>query len=143
MKLTLRGPLARDLRQILAALRIASDIERIGDYAANVAKRSIALNTAPPIPHTRGLRALGMLAIKQLRDVLDAYRDGDAEAAQRVHQADAELDAQYTSFFRELLPYMMADARHITSCTHLMFLVKNIERIGDHTHNKAAQPQHT
>src|SRR3546814_15578018 len=94
MKLTLRGPLARDLRQILAALRIASDIERIGDYAANVAKRSIALNTAPPIPHTRGLRALGMLAIKQLRDVLDAYRDGDAEAAPRGHQPDRIGQAQ-------------------------------------------------
>src|SRR3546814_3587175 len=128
MKLTLRGPLARDLRQILAALRIASDIERIGDYAANVAKRSIALNTAPPIPHTRGLRALGTLAIKQLRDVLDAYRDGDAEAAQRVHQADAELDAQYTSFFSELRTYMMEDARHITSCPLLLFIAKNLAR---------------
>ncbi len=137
MKLTLRGPLARDLRQILAALRIASDIERIGDYAANVAKRSIALNAAPPVPHTRGLRALGMLAVRQLRDVLDAYRDGDAEAAQRVRQADAELDAQYTSLFRELLTYMMEDARNITPCTHLLFMAKNIERIGDHATNIA------
>ena len=137
MKLTLRGPLARDLRQILAALRIASDIERIGDYAANVAKRSIALNAAPPLPHIRGLRALGMLAVRQLRDVLEAYRDGDAEAAQRVRQADAELDAQYTSLFRELLTYMMEDARNITPCTHLLFMAKNIERIGDHATNIA------
>ena len=137
MKLTLRGPLARDLRQILAALRIASDIERVGDYAANVAKRSIALNAAPPVPHTRGLRSLGLLAVKQLREVMAAYRDGDAEAAQRVHEADAELDAQYTSFFRELLTYMMEDARHITSCTHLLFMAKNIERIGDHATNIA------
>jgi phosphate transport system protein len=137
MKLTLRGPLARDLRQILAALRIASDIERIGDYAANVAKRSIALNAAPPVPHTRGLRALGMLAVRQLRDVLAAYRDGDADAAQRVRQADAELDAQYTGLFRELLTYMMEDARNITSCTHLLFMAKNIERIGDHATNIA------
>jgi len=137
IKLTLRGPLARDLRQILAALRIASDIERVGDYAANVAKRSIALNAAPPVPHTGGLRSLGVLAVKQLRDVLAAYRDGDAEAAQRVHQADAELDARYTSFFRELLTYMMEDPRHITSCTHLLFMAKNIERIGDHATNIA------
>ena len=137
MALALRGPLARDLRQILAALRIASDIERVGDYAANVAKRSIALNAAPPVPHTRGLRSLGLLAVKQLREVMAAYRDGDAEAAQRVHEADAELDAQYTSFFRELLTYMMEDARHITSCTHLLFMAKNIERIGDHATNIA------
>jgi phosphate transport system protein len=137
MKLSLRGPMARDLRQILAALRIASDIERIGDYAANVAKRSIALNAAPPVPHTLGLRALGMLAVRQLRDVLAAYRDGDAAAAQRVHQADAELDAQYTGLFRELLTYMMEDARNITSCTHLLFMAKNIERIGDHATNIA------
>jgi phosphate transport system protein len=137
MKLTLRGPLARDLRQILAALRIASDIERIGDYAANVAKRSIALNAAPPVPLTRGLRALGALAVRQLRDVLAAYRDDDADAAQRVRQADAELDAQYTGLFRELLTYMMEDARNITSCTHLLFMAKNIERIGDHATNIA------
>ena len=137
MKLTLRGPLARDLRQILAALRIASDLERIGDYAANVAKRSIALNAAPPVPLTRGLRALGALAVGQLRDVLVAYRDGDADAAQRVRQADAELDARYTGLFRELLTYMMEDARNITPCTHLLFMAKNIERIGDHATNIA------
>jgi phosphate transport system protein len=137
VKLTLRGPLARDMRHILAALRIASDIERIGDYAANVAKRSIALNAAPPLPHTLGLRALGTLALRQLEDVLVAYRDSDAEAAQRVRAADAELDAQYTGLFRELLTYMMEDARNITPCTHLLFMAKNIERIGDHATNIA------
>jgi phosphate transport system protein len=137
MKLTLRGPMARDMRQILASLRIASDIERIGDYAANVAKRSIALNAAPPLPHTLGLRALGTLALRQLDEVLSAYRDSDAEAAQRVRAADAELDAQYTGLFRELLTYMMEDARNITPCTHLLFMAKNIERIGDHATNIA------
>jgi phosphate transport system protein len=137
MKLSLRGPLARDLRQILAALRIASDIERIGDYAANVAKRSIALNAAPPVPHTLGLRSLGLLAVRQLRDVLVAYRDGDAAAAQRVRDGDAELDAQYTALFRELLTYMMEDPRNIGLCTHLLFGAKNIERIGDHATNIA------
>ena len=83
MRLALRGPMASDLRVILAALRIAADIERVGDYAANVAKRSMALNMAPPIPHTNGLRALGALAVQQMRDVLAAYRDLDVDAAQR------------------------------------------------------------
>jgi len=137
MRLALRGPLARDLREILAALRIAADIERIGDYAANVAKRSMALNLAPPLPHTRGLDALGRLAVQQVRDVLAAYRDNDAEAAQRVRARDAELDTQYTGLFRELLTYMMEDARSITPSTHLLFMAKNIERIGDHATNIA------
>jgi phosphate transport system protein len=137
MRLALRGPLARDLREILAALRIASDIERIGDYAANIAKRSLVLNAAPPLPHVRGLDALGLLALQQVRDVLVAYRDNDAAAAQQVRDRDADLDAQYTSLFRELLTYMMEDARNITPCTHLLFMAKNIERIGDHATNIA------
>jgi phosphate transport system protein len=137
MKLAMRGPLARDLREILAALRIASDLERIGDYASNVAKRSIALNLAPPLPHTRGLGAVGQLVVQQVRDVLAAYREGDAEAAQRVRARDAEVDAQYTGLFRELLTYMMEDARAITPCTHLLFMAKNLERVGDHATNIA------
>ncbi|WP_417472961.1 phosphate signaling complex protein PhoU [Luteimonas mephitis] len=137
MTLALRGPMARDLREILATLRIASDIERIGDYAANVAKRSKALNMSPPLPHIRGLHSLGMLAVRQVRAVLEAYRDNDAEAAQRVRARDAELDAEYTGLFRELLTYMMEDARAITPCTHLLFMAKNLERIGDHATNIA------
>ncbi len=132
-----RGPLATDLRIILAALRVASDIERIGDYAANIAKRSLALNLAPPLPHTRGLGALGKLAAQQVRDVLAAYRDRDGEAALRVRDRDAELDTLYTGLFRELLTYMMEDPRAITPCTHLLFMAKNIERIGDHATNIA------
>lgn len=137
MRLALRGPMARDLRVILAALKVAADLERIGDYAANVAKRSTALNLAPPLPHTRGLDALGRLAVQQVRDVLVAYRDNDAEAAQRVRARDAELDTLYTGLFRELLTYMMEDARAITPCTHLLFMAKNLERIGDHATNIA------
>jgi len=137
MKLALRGPMARDLRQILAAIRIASDIERIGDYAANVAKRSTALNLSPPLPHISGLQAIGALAVKQVRDVLAAYRDGDVETAQRVRARDADIDTAYTAMFRELLTYMMEDARNITPCTHLLFMAKNIERIGDHATNIA------
>lgn len=137
MKLALRGPMARDLREILAAIRIASDIERVGDYAANVAKRSIALNLSPPLPHVAGLYALGTVAVRQLRDVLVAYRDNNIELAQRVRARDAEIDVAYTGLFRELLTYMMEDARSITACTHLMFMAKNIERIGDHATNIA------
>ena len=137
MRLALRGPMARDLREILAALRVASDIERIGDYAANVAKRSMALNLAPPLPHTRGLDALGRLAVQQVRDVLAAYRAKDPAAAQRIRARDAELDTLYTGLFRELLTYMMEDARAITPCTHLLFMAKNLERIGDHATNIA------
>ncbi|MFP7722880.1 phosphate signaling complex protein PhoU [Lysobacter sp. A3-1-A15] len=137
MKLALRGPMARDLREILAAIRVASDIERIGDYAANVAKRSTALNLAPPLPQVSGLHAIGTLAVKQLRDVLTAYRDSDVEAAQRIRERDAEIDTAYTALFRELLTYMMEDARAITPCTHLLFMAKNIERVGDHATNIA------
>ncbi|HZH43264.1 MAG TPA: phosphate signaling complex protein PhoU [Lysobacter sp.] len=137
MKLALRGPLARDLREILAAIRIAADIERVGDYAANVAKRSRALNLAPPLPHIAGLHALGMLAVRQMREVLAAYRDADVERAQRVRERDAEIDMAYTGLFRELLTYMMEDPRSITGCTHVMFMAKNIERIGDHATNIA------
>ena len=137
MKLALRGPLARDLRQILAAIRIAADIERIGDYAANVAKRSLALNLAPPLPHVTGIKAIGTIAVQQVRDVMRAYHDSDLELAQRVRLRDADLDVAYTGLFRELLTYMMEDARSITPCTHLLFMAKNIERIGDHATNIA------
>ena len=137
IRLIRRGPLAGDLRVILAALRVASDIERIGDLAANMAKRTHALNLAPPLPHTRGLDALGRMAARQVRDVLDAYVQRDGEAALRVRASDAELDTLYTGLFRELLTYMMEDARAITPCTHLLFMAKNLERIGDHATNIA------
>ena len=137
IRLLRRGPLAGDLRVILAALRVASDIERIGDLAANIAKRSMALNLSPPLPHTRGLDALGRMAARQVRDVLDAYVQRDGEAALRVRASDAELDTLYTGLFRELLTYMMEDARAITPCTHLLFMAKNLERIGDHATNIA------
>ena len=137
IRLIRRGPLAGDLRVILAALRVASDIERIGDLAANIAKRSMALNLSPPLPHTRGLDALGRMAARQVRDVLDAYVQRDGETALRVRASDAELDTLYTGLFRELLTYMMEDARAITPCTHLLFMAKNLERIGDHATNIA------
>jgi phosphate transport system protein len=137
MRLALRGPMARDLREILAALRIAADIERIGDYAANLAKRSRTLNLSPPLAQVRGLDALGRLAVQQVRSVIAAYRDRDGAAAQRVRARDAELDTLHTALFRELLTYMMEDPRAITACTHLLFMAKNLERVGDHATNIA------
>jgi len=137
IRLIRRGPLAGDLRIILAALRVASDIERVGDYAANIAKRSLALNQSHSLPDTRGIRMLGKLAVQQMRDVLDAYAARDGEAALRVRANDAELDTLYTGLFRELLTWMMEDPRAITPCTHLLFMAKNLERVGDHATNIA------
>lgn len=132
-----RGPLAGDLRIILAALRVASDIERVGDYAANIAKRSLVLQQAHALPETRGVRALGRMATQQIRDVLHAYATRDGEAALRVRANDVELDTLYNGLFRELLTWMMEDARAITPCTHLLFIAKNLERVGDHATNIA------
>ena len=135
--LALRAPMAGDLRNVFAALRIASDIERIGDYAANVAKRSIPLSMVAPVTPTKGLGYLAKLAAAEVREVLIAYRDQDAERAYQVWKSDAELDEAYTGLFRQLLTYMMEDPRNITPSTHLLFMAKNIERIGDHATNIA------
>lgn len=135
--LALRQPIARDLREILAALRIASDIERIGDYAANVARRSMTLNLSAPVRLASGLTSLAALAGEMVREVLHAYNERDAELAHVIWQRDDELDTLYTGLFRELLTYMMEDARSITACTHLLFIAKNLERIGDHATNIA------
>jgi phosphate transport system protein len=135
--LALRQPMARDLREIISALKISTDLERICDYAANVAKRSIALNQAPVVKPAFALPRMGKLAQRQIKDVLDAYVHRDADKAMLVWLGDEELDELYTSLFRELLTYMMEDPRSITAGTHLLFMAKNIERIGDHATNIA------
>lgn len=135
--LALRQPMARDLREILAALRIASDIERIGDYATNVARRSMTLNLSAPVPLVGSLGPMARMACRLIRDAMRAYTAQDAELAYSVWERDADLDALYTALFRELLTYMMEDARSITACTHLLFIAKNIERVGDHATNVA------
>jgi len=135
--LALRQPVARDLREIFAALKIASDLERIADYASNVAKRSIALSQTPPVRPVYALPRMAHFAQVQIKDVLDAYVQRDAEKAYSVWLRDAELDEMYSSLFRELLTYMMEDPRSIGACTHLLFMAKNIERIGDHATNIA------
>jgi phosphate transport system protein len=135
--LALRQPMARDLREIFAALKIAADLERICDYAANVAKRSIALSQTPPIQPVHALPRMGTLALALVRDVIDAYVARDADKALEVWRRDEELDEMYSSLFREFLTYMMEDPRNIGACTHLLFMAKNIERIGDHATNIA------
>jgi phosphate transport system protein len=135
--LALRQPMARDLREVFAALKIGSDLERICDYAANVAKRSIALNQAPPVRPVYALPRMAHLAQLLVKDVIDAYVARDADKAYAVWIRDAELDEMYSSLFRELLTYMMEDPRNISACTHLLFMAKNIERIGDHATNIA------
>ncbi|MFA7320247.1 MAG: phosphate signaling complex protein PhoU [Dokdonella sp.] len=135
--LALRQPIARDLREVLAALRISSDIERIGDYAANVAKRALALNRVDQVRPVISMPRLGKIAGEIISEVLLAYRDRDADRALLAWARDEELDALYTGIFRELLTYMMEDPRNITACTHLLFMAKNIERIGDHATNIA------
>jgi phosphate transport system protein len=135
--LALRQPVARDLREIFAAVKIGSDLERICDYAANVAKRSIALDQTPPVQPVYSLPRMARLAQLLVKDVIDAYVARDADKAYGVWMRDEELDAMYASLFRELLTYMMEDPRNIGPCSHLLFMAKNIERIGDHATNIA------
>ena len=135
--LALRQPMASDLREIVAALKISSDLERIGDYAANIGKRVVALSQTPPFKLPAALTRMGWLAQQNIRDTLAAYSERNADKALRAWQADEELDETYSSLFRELLTHMMEDPRTITSCTHLLFVAKHIERIGDHATNIA------
>ena len=135
--LALRQPMAQDLRQVVAALKISSDIERIGDYAANVAKRAIALTQSPPMRPVGGIARMGRLVQQIIKDTLDAFSDNDADKAVAAWKRDQDVDDMYNSLFRELLTYMMEDPRNIGPSTHLMFIAKNIERIGDHATNIA------
>ena len=133
-----RQPMAVDLREIVGDLRLANDLERIGDLAKNIAKRVIALNGEfPPPKLIRGVEHMADLLLGQLKTVLDAYARRDVVKALAVWRGDEEIDAFCTSVFRELLTYMMEDPRNITFCIHLMFCAKNIERMGDHATNIA------
>ncbi|WP_173934845.1 phosphate signaling complex protein PhoU [Chelativorans sp. Marseille-P2723] len=138
-----RQPMASDLREILGAIRISGDLERVGDLGKNIAKRVTAISEArQPVRLFRGITALSDLALAQLKEVLDAYASRSAEKLGFVRDRDEEIDAMYTSLFRELLTYMMEDPRNITACTHLIFCAKNIERIGDHATNIAETVYH-
>ena len=133
-----RQPMAVDLREIVGALRVSNDLERIGDLAKNIAKRVIALGPASyPTQVIRGVEHMADLVLGQVKQVLDAYARRDVPQAMEVWRGDEEIDAVNNSLFRELLTYMMEDPRNITFCTHLLFCAKNIERMGDHATNIA------
>jgi phosphate transport system protein len=135
--LALRQPMASDLRQIVGGLKITGDLERIGDYAANVAKRSIVLNQYALPYSLAGIGHMAELVQEQLKSIVDALGDNDTEKAMEVWRSDQVIDDIYNALFRELITYMMEDPRNITPCTHLLFIAKNLERIGDHATNIA------
>jgi phosphate transport system protein len=133
-----RQPMAVDLREIVGALRVANDLERIGDLAKNIAKRVSALDDEIQLTKVmRGVEHMADLVLSQIKDVLDAYARRDVEKALAVWRGDEEIDAVNNSLFRELLTYMMEDPRNISLCIHLLFCAKNIERMGDHATNIA------
>ncbi|MBM3490472.1 MAG: phosphate signaling complex protein PhoU [Alphaproteobacteria bacterium] len=135
--LALRQPVAVDLRVIVSSLRISTDLERIGDLAKNSAKRAMTLSQAAPVDAAQSIPRLGAMVQRMLQDVLDAFTKRDVDRAIEVWQRDEEVDRLYNSLFREYLTYMMEDPRNITPCTHLLFIAKNLERIGDHATNLA------
>ena len=133
-----RQPLAVDLREVVSAIRISNDLERVGDLAKNTAKRVLALKGEyQAAALLRGVEHMSEIVLEQLKEVLDAFGARDATRAMAVWKRDGAVDDLYTSLFRELLTYMMEDPRQITMCTHLLFAAKNVERIGDHATNIA------
>jgi phosphate transport system protein len=138
MTIARRQPLAVDLRECIAAIRISGDLERVGDLAKNIAKRTVKIAGESRLPRAIiGLKSMHDVAALQLKDALDAYAQRDVERARAVWINDVELDALEDSVFRDLLTFMMEDPRNISFCTHLLFCSKNLERIGDHTTNIA------
>ena len=136
--IALRQPMANDLRRTVAAMKIATNLERCGDLAKNIAKRTMILVEAEPMtPLTRSIERMGRLVQGRLKQVLDAYTGSNDQLAISVWESDDEVDEHYNSLFRELLTYMMGDPRTITACAHLLFVAKNMERIGDHATNIA------
>jgi phosphate transport system protein len=138
MTIARRQPVAVDLRELIGAIRIAGDLERVGDLAKNIAKRTIKIGAESRVPRAIvGLRHMNEVATELMKDVLDAYAQRDAERAREVWERDVDLDALEDSVFRDLLTHMMEDPRNISFCAHLLFCSKNIERIGDHATNIA------
>ena len=136
--IALRQPVADDLRRALAAMKVANNLERCGDLAKNIAKRTLVIVESDPLtPLTRSIERMGKLVLGRLSGVLDAYSRLDLERAVAVWTQDDEVDEHYNALFRELLTYMMGDPRTITACAHMLFVAKNLERIGDHATNIA------
>jgi phosphate transport system protein len=135
--LALRQPVASDLRFVIAAMKVSNAIERIGDYARNCAKRAVVISQQPQIGGFGAFQYMAQLVQQNLKEAIDSLVNQDAAAAERVWAADASVDEVYNGIFRELLTHMMEDARNITAATHLLFVAKNYERIGDHATNIA------
>lgn len=138
--IALRAPVSKDLRALLSVLKLASSLERVGDYAKNMAKRTPILAGMQPISGTdAALRRMGKEVQSMLRDVLDAYVRRDVDLAENVRQRDMDVDQMYNALFREFLTFMMEDPRNITACMHMHFIAKNVERMGDLVTNMAEQ----
>ncbi|WP_299658383.1 phosphate signaling complex protein PhoU [uncultured Tateyamaria sp.] len=138
--IALRAPTAIDLRLVLSVIKVSANLERIGDYAKNLAKRTSVLSQMAPVNDSAGaLRRMAKEVERMLKDALDAYVARDAELAQDVIDRDSEVDQMYNALFREFLTFMMEDPRNITACMHLHFIAKNIERMGDHVTSIAEQ----
>ncbi len=138
--IALRAPTAIDLRLILSVIKISANLERIGDYAKNMAKRTSVLATMQPVEDSTGaIRRMAQTVDAMLKDALDAYIQRDAELAQSVIQRDEDVDQMYNALFREFLTYMVENPRNITACMHLHFIAKNTERMGDHVTSIAEQ----
>jgi phosphate transport system protein len=135
--LTLHAPVAADLREIVGALKISSNMERIGDYAVNIAKRTAIVNGLAPAPAVSGVTTLGQLVRQYVQKALDAYAERSMSQAEAVWRGDADIDALHTSVFQDLLSDMLTESEHVVACTHLLFVIKNFERIGDHAANIA------
>lgn len=133
-----RQPMAADLRMIVSSIHVANDLERVGDMAKGIARRTMLIDGIKLSPQFyNGVRHMTDLALRQIKDALDAFANRDADAAVQVCENDEEVDALYVSLFRELLTYMMEDPRNITQCTNLLFCGKSLERAGDHATNIA------
>jgi phosphate transport system protein len=138
--IALRAPTAGDLRTVLSVIKISGNLERCGDYAKNMAKRTSALVQMPPVNDTaKSIRRMAREVETMLKNVLDAYVRRDAELAESVRQHDLDVDQMYNALFREFLTHMMEDPRNITACMHLHFIAKNVERMGDHVTSVAEQ----
>ena len=139
-----RQPMALDLRSVVGAIRMAADLERIGDLAKNIAKRVGAVVQTPTQKSLAlSIEAMSEMVLVQVKGVVDSYVARDAEALRELRNRDEKIDIKYTAVFRELLTYMMEDPRNITACTHLLFCAKNLERIGDHVTNIAENAYYT
>ncbi|MEL7463914.1 MAG: phosphate signaling complex protein PhoU [Pseudomonadota bacterium] len=128
-----RQPMAQDLRATISAMKLSTTLERVGDLAKNIAKRGIALSGSDPLHISGSVVRMGRQAQRHLTEVLDAYVKGDVDAAVAVWRRDVEIDEAYNAMFREVVTYMMEDPRTISLASQLLFIAKNVERIGDHT----------